>query len=341
VLLPRSGDVDYYGVPGEVITYNDMNPGAIPQFLTPPPMPGYVLQEIDRIEAAMREVSGQHEISNGSVPSGVTAASAINLLLEQDDTRLGPQIYEMERAIGIAGGMLIRIMGKNYTDERVLRAIGQDGSFDTTVVRGELLKGVDRVDVQAGSQMPASKAAKQAAMAQVFQLAVQNGLPLDPYGLQVFMRDYQVGGLENLFGSISDDLQQTNREHRRLYSGDTFPCNQFDNHPFHLEAHANEQKTARYEQADEETKRRFMDHVQTHLAATAPPPQPQVDPQTGQPMPPMDGAGMIVPTPNGQAPGPQDASMPVNGNGNGDVAAATQAALMAPGPPGVAGPPVS
>jgi hypothetical protein len=78
-------------------------PGSIPQFLVPPEMPGYVQNDIERIEQSIREISGQHEVTSGSVPTGVTAASAINLLQEQDDTRLGPDIGDMEQSIAQAG----------------------------------------------------------------------------------------------------------------------------------------------------------------------------------------------------------------------------------------------
>jgi hypothetical protein len=47
----------------------------------------------------MTEISGIHDVSKAMVPTGVTAASAINLLQEADDTRLGPEIAEHGRKL--------------------------------------------------------------------------------------------------------------------------------------------------------------------------------------------------------------------------------------------------
>jgi hypothetical protein len=68
-----------------------------------PEMPVYVQNQIGNIEQSIREISGQHEVSSSQVPAGVTAASAINLLQEQDDTRLGPDIADMETTLPTRG----------------------------------------------------------------------------------------------------------------------------------------------------------------------------------------------------------------------------------------------
>src|SRR4029077_3872525 len=96
LLASRQANINYQGTPGERIDFDDTVPNAIPSYLQPPQMPAYVDKQQDRIEQSIQEISGQHEVSNAQVPAGVKAASAINLLLEQDDTRLGPAIYDME-----------------------------------------------------------------------------------------------------------------------------------------------------------------------------------------------------------------------------------------------------
>lgn len=121
LLASRQANIQYAGVPGERIDFDDTVPNAIPSYLQAPELPGYVLQQQDRIQVSLQEISGQHEVSSGMVPAGVTAASAISLLQEADDTMLGPAITDMEETLAAAGTMLMELVSTYYTDESTLR----------------------------------------------------------------------------------------------------------------------------------------------------------------------------------------------------------------------------
>jgi hypothetical protein len=86
-----------------------------PSSCSVPEIPGYVQSRPDRAENSLREISHQHEVSSGNVPAGVTAASAINLLQEADDTVLGPDIEDMELAIRDAGRRMLWLRWKFST----------------------------------------------------------------------------------------------------------------------------------------------------------------------------------------------------------------------------------
>src|SRR6185503_2548959 len=72
-------------------------------YLEAPQMPEYIINSIQSTEESIEAISGQHEITNAQVPPGVTAASAINLLQEADDTRLGPAVADYERQLAKVG----------------------------------------------------------------------------------------------------------------------------------------------------------------------------------------------------------------------------------------------
>jgi len=124
LLMSRQAQVEYSGVPGEIIEYDSTVSDAVPSFLQPPSLPPYVENEIERIEKSIEEISGMHEVSRATVPSGVTAASAINLLQEADDTRLGPEIQALERALGHAGTKILKLRATFNSDERTFRIAG-------------------------------------------------------------------------------------------------------------------------------------------------------------------------------------------------------------------------
>jgi hypothetical protein len=80
----------------------------------------------------------------------------------------GPDIEDMELTIRDLGKRLLWLRWKFSTDERMLRIAGEDGAWDLEAFRGQMLKnGGENDQVQAGSGLPQSKAAKQAAIQQV------------------------------------------------------------------------------------------------------------------------------------------------------------------------------
>jgi hypothetical protein len=248
IMCSKQANVSYSGVPGERIDYDSTVQDAAPQYLAPPPMPQYVLQQQEKIEQSMQEISGQHEVSNAQVPAGVKAASAINLLQEADDTRLGPAIYDMEETLGVAGGMLLKLVAKYWTDERTIIVAGKDHALDAMSFRGAALKENTQVEVQAGSAFPQSKAAKQAAIQDQLGLYFQymGQQPMNKRMLGKVLEDLEAGALAKLFGDISKDEGQINRENQQISQGEPLPINVYDDHEAHVEGHTEFQKGPTY-----------------------------------------------------------------------------------------------
>lgn len=298
IMTSRQAKIVYQGAPGERIDYDSTVPDAVPQYLTPPGMPAYVLQQQERIEQSIQEISGQHEVSGAQVPAGVTAASAINLLQEADDTRLGPAIYDMEETLGEAGSRLLTLIAQYWTDERAVTIAGEDHAWDIMNFRGSALKANTHVEVQSGSMFPQSKAAKQAAIQQVLTLFVQNsgGIPPNPRVMRKVLKDLEAGGLEKLFGDLSQDEPSINRENGQLAQGVPVEVNPFDNHQLHIEGHTEMQKSAPYQSFPPPVQQMVENHVMEHrerLLEAMTPPQPVEAPQasanggppSGQPQP--------------------------------------------------------
>lgn len=241
-------DTEWHGLPGEEIVFQDLGtPGSVPQFLSVPELPGYVQTQIQRIEQSLREIFRQNEASTGTVPTGVTAASAINLLQEANDTVLGPDIEDMELAVQGAGRQVMRLL-KAYCDERrIVRIAGDDGAWDMFPFTGQMLGDGTLDEVQAGSGLPQSKAAKQAAIQSVLTLMIQNGQAPAPRDLRRVLRDFEVGGLEHFFAGLSRDEQQITSEHRRLLTGQPLAINSYDDDEAHIAGHQEFQKSDRYQ----------------------------------------------------------------------------------------------
>lgn len=208
-LLAEMGAVDPGKItsePGQVILYRPgFNP---PQPLPLVSLPSYVLQELDRIQLDMNEISGQHEVSRGGAPAGVTAATAISYLQEQDDTKLAYTYASIEEAMEkIAYHTLCHV--KQYWDTpRMIRTTGTDGSFDVMAFQGSDLRDNTDIRIEGGSSLPTSKAAKQAFILDLMKMGF-----IDPTkGLEVL----EIGGINKIYESVQIDVRQAQRENLKL-----------------------------------------------------------------------------------------------------------------------------
>jgi hypothetical protein len=98
-LLYAKGSIDPAKIttePGLAIPYKPGLPPPTPMPLVP--LPNYVLEEQDRIISDMEDISGQHQVSKGEAPPGVTAATAISYLQEKDDGILSHTFESVEEA---------------------------------------------------------------------------------------------------------------------------------------------------------------------------------------------------------------------------------------------------
>ncbi len=208
-LAAEMGSVDPSKIttePGQVILYR-------PGFQAPTPiplqaLPQYVLDEQDRIKMDMDDISGQHEVSKGTTPPGVTAATAISYLQEQDETSLSYTYDSIEEAIEKTAHMTLQYVQQYWDEPRQVKITGADGSFDIKTFRGSDLRGNTDIRVEAGSALPTSKAAKQAFIMDLMKMGF-----IDPQkGLEVM----EIGGINKIYESIQTDIRQAQRENLRM-----------------------------------------------------------------------------------------------------------------------------
>src|SRR5207237_1850805 len=103
---------------------------------------------------------------------------------------------------------------------------------------------------------------------------------------------YEARSLSKLFGDMSQDESQINRENQKLSQQNPIKINSYDNHQVHIEGHREYQRTAAYEDLDPVTKKLFEFHVQEHqdfllktMQPPTPPPEVQSTSETAPPEP--------------------------------------------------------
>jgi hypothetical protein len=270
----------------------------IPQYLEPPTLPDYIKELPDQIRRSMEDISGQHEVTNAQVPPGVTAAAAISLLLDQDDTRLALAVADHEEGLGRIGTKILEHVQKFYTDSRIIKIAGEDGAWQIFDFRNTDLRGNTHIEVQAGSTFPQSQAAKQAMMRDIITMMTQTGNGLHGRQLSQFFRDLGLGATDHLIEEYTRNETQVNRENVLLGQGKALPINDYDDTQSHIDGHTDWQKSAGYAKSPPQVKQVTEAHVQLHRSKQQQEQQEQISQQaqlaaaqSGQPPPDVQ-AGM-------------------------------------------------
>lgn len=301
-LIAPAGSVDPRKIttePGIVIEYT---PGFDPpQPLPLAPLPAYVLQELDRLLLDFSDISGQHEVSRGGVPPGVTAATAISYLQEQDESMLSHTFDSLEEAIEKTAFMTLGLVSQFWDTKRTIRVVGVDGSFEARAFKGADLRGNTDIRIEGGSSLPTSKAAKQAFIMDLMKMGF---IPPDK-GLEVM----EIGGINRIYDELATDVREAQRENLKMAgvtqeqyemwkqsmaqmvqmdpmvmmpkTGEAetapmdprgmpqFPCmvpvNKWNNHRVHIEVHNKYRKSQAFDQAPPWVKEIFDQHINMHV----------------------------------------------------------------------------
>jgi hypothetical protein len=183
-----------------------------PQPITYQGLPPTHNQDLDNIKMDMEDISGQHQVSKGSAPSGVTAGTAISFLQEQDQSFMAPTYTSIELATQKTARQSL-ILAVQYWDEpRLVKATGIDQIISARfLARADLKNGTD-IRMEAGSSLPVSKAARNA----FFMDLINRGIIPGDKGLELL----NLPNMRSYYAIIKVDENQATRENIRLRQTD-------------------------------------------------------------------------------------------------------------------------
>lgn len=122
-----------------------------PKPADPPQLPSWVQGYADSIRQSMETLSGQHEMSQGAVPPGVTAASAMSILKQADNERLAVAANLGRDAVEELCTRILDRIVENYDEERLVGLVGDSNTESIRYLRGSDIGFRDvRVDISEG-----------------------------------------------------------------------------------------------------------------------------------------------------------------------------------------------
>ncbi len=171
-----------------VHTHGNLGEDSIKEILHTP-LPSFVINMRDRCIDELKESLGNRDVSNGSTPSGITAASAIAALQEQggklsrDHNRI---LYELHKDIT---DMVIELIRQFYTIPREYRITGNLGKDEYVQYDNSGLLPQEQPSVlgmKMGLRLPCFDIEVSAQKASSYTKMEQNELALQLYGAGVF-----------------------------------------------------------------------------------------------------------------------------------------------------------
>jgi len=233
------------GEPGEILEYKSLGDGtqgrnSVPQKLDGVPPSNYFMSRLESLDMKMEQLSGSFGIAGGEPPKGVTAASAIAILVERQQHQISPQVESWESAIEAVARQQMDIFRKWAVDERIRSIRGRNSVWKTERWSSADLSGNVNVKVEPGSALPKSGAADRANAEAIVKLGA-----VDPSDPKVRYNLLERFGETNLVSHQQVDEVSAERENDKFFrlatgqhGGDLPDFNfEIDNHAVHLEKH--------------------------------------------------------------------------------------------------------
>ena len=299
-MMYDEGSVDPKKVSAKAGIWIPVRPGfSRPTPVPIQPLPSYVLQELEHLQADFEDLSGQHQVSRGN-SGGVTAATAINYLQERDDSYLATVFSSIEAAIEKTAQQSLSLFIQYVTNERLVKTTGLDGSFDASMLSGADIASGNDIRIESGSALPTSKSARQSLITEWMKMGFispQDGLKILDMGMlknfyNLIKLDENHASRENLMMKklTAETVQQfqqnweqgaANGEPDKVVpgavdaQGNPIPLqvpavvqvHDYDNHAVHIEVHNRFRKSQSFETLDDAVKAEFQKHIAMHQAA--------------------------------------------------------------------------
>ncbi|MEG1582245.1 MAG: hypothetical protein RR334_03750 [Clostridia bacterium] len=241
VLAVEEGSVDLDNLeddglaPGKVLVYRAGSP--IPRFMDAGDVPNDFNSEEDRLLNEFIAVSGVSELMRGSaVPSGVSSGTALNLLIEQDDTRLSSCAEHIRESIMEIGKKTLRLYKQFADNKRLSQKVDGNGDVEIFYWRGSDISS-DDVIMDTTNELSETPATRKSLLLEL----LKNGLLTDENGkMSGRMRARVLEALgfgiwENTLDIVALNIKNANKEN--IMCGEIKPPLEIDDHDVHIEEH--------------------------------------------------------------------------------------------------------
>lgn len=264
VLAVEDGSVDLEELqedglaPGKILVYRAGS--SVPAFLDP----GSIPEDFDREERKLLEefaaVSGVSEfMSASSVPSNISSGSALELLIEQDDSRLTVSADEIRSCLKEIGRMMLRLYRQYAASTRLSRFVGDSGDVEMIAWNAASLSGEDII-VDTENQLGDTIASRRNTVLKLYEAGLLGGADgkADQSVRYGILQAFGFAGLEHADNVAELQRLSAKRENAAMAEGQSAQVKIYDDHSAHIDVHT---AFALSGNADGRTMRAVEEHI--------------------------------------------------------------------------------
>lgn len=218
---------------GEVLYYNNVPGTSPPTQMNIPVIPQYAYTEEDKLNDQFYDIAGEGEISRGILPAAGIPAIGMQLLLEQDETRIAAMTEQHEHAMAHVMRLNLKYREKFTTNQRLLKIADPNSQYVTKKYSGTDLKSKHDLIVIRGSLAPASKAVKRNDIMNLFGQGLL-GDPMDPNVKQKVLSYLEFGDTTAVWQDQALDQAQVKKQIEMIEREQMPEISEFDNHVMHF-----------------------------------------------------------------------------------------------------------
>ena len=258
-----------------------------PQEVQGVPLGPWIENEAHMNDRDMDQISGIGDVTQGAPPTSVQAYSAMALLAEQDERRIGPVLKDIRQNVGDLVLLTLNLIRLYWPEGKRLAVSGPDGSMEEFIYSRAALPDEFYIDVSKNAPLPTSPAAEAQKIFDIFNAAISAGQPLPPE----WLKDSLDAGRPLPFPKREAQVQarKAEMEHYFLHAGQMIIPDPFDDDQIHLQIHQAERFNVQFVPGNEQYTQMLMEHEQLHIQNM----------QKKQPLTGMGGAASNVPAMQG------------------------------------------
>lgn len=253
---------------GEVAEFDPVPNAPPPSAMSIPVMPSYAYTETTDLEKKVHDIFGLSEVSRGQLPSASIPAIGIQLLIEQDATRIGIEVEQHEHAWARIGMLILKYADKYWITDRKLKTKGEGMDYKIKKVNGASIKKNFDVTVIRGSTVPNSKVLHRQETLNLLDRGLL-GDPNDPAVKQKVLAQLQYGGVAEAWEDLHLDMTQILEDIDKITEEVIPEVNKLDNHALHLVQKNRFRKGEKYQALSPQSKQILEENIMLHAQTAA------------------------------------------------------------------------
>ncbi len=261
---------------GEIVEYNPVPNGGPPQAMSIPNIPQYAYTEEDKLNGMLYDISGINEASRGQLPSASIPALGLQILQEQDETRIGIMVEQHELSWARVGQLALKNVSKFYVTPRLLKVGGSSMEYTVKSFQGADLKNNNDVFVVRGSTLPRSKTLRRNDIMNAYQGGLL-GDPHDPALRQKVLEELEFGDIQDVWKGQSLVMKQISSDLLEIENGNPPLVSEFDDHTMHVQKKNEYRLGDKFKKLPPESQQLLIQNMEAHIQAQMRRVDPNID----------------------------------------------------------------